>query len=38
VLAARAAMSAAARARAVARFDLQPWLDRHRVVFEALLA
>jgi len=27
----------AARTRAVERFDLRPWLDRHRAVFEALL-
>jgi glycosyltransferase involved in cell wall biosynthesis len=29
--------SGAARLRAVARFDLQPWLQRHREVFEAQL-
>jgi glycosyltransferase involved in cell wall biosynthesis len=27
----------AARARAVERFDLKPWIDRHREVFETLL-
>jgi glycosyltransferase involved in cell wall biosynthesis len=33
-----AGMSAAARQRAVDRFDLRPWIDRHRSVFESLLA
>ena len=28
----------AARARAVAQFDIGPWLDRHRAVFDHLLA
>ena len=28
--------SAAARARAVERFDLRPWVERHRQLFEAL--
>jgi glycosyltransferase involved in cell wall biosynthesis len=28
---------AAARARAVERFDLQPWIDRHRLLFAALV-
>ena len=32
-----ARFSAAARARAVERFDLRPWLRRHRDVFEGLL-
>jgi hypothetical protein len=30
--------SAAARARAVERFSLEPWLDRHREIFERLTA
>lgn len=30
--------SAAARARAVERFDLQPWVERHRRLFEELAA
>ena len=30
------AFSAAARRRAVTRFDLRPWIARHREVFEAL--
>ena len=29
--------SKAARARAVERFDVRPWLRRHRIVFESLL-
>ncbi len=33
----RVAMGRAARARAVERFDLQPWVQRHREVFEELL-
>lgn len=33
-----ATFSAAARERAVGRFDLQPWLRRHREVFEALVS
>jgi glycosyltransferase involved in cell wall biosynthesis len=32
------ARSRAARARAVERFDIAPWLARHRVVFEKLVA
>ncbi len=32
------AMSAAARSRAVERFDIGPWLERHRQVFLSLLA
>ena len=32
------AASAAARSRAVDRFDVNPWLDRHRHVFESLVA
>jgi glycosyltransferase involved in cell wall biosynthesis len=32
-----AAFSAAARSRAVARFDIGPWLDRHRQLFRSLL-
>jgi glycosyltransferase involved in cell wall biosynthesis len=30
--------SKAARARAVARFDVRPWLERHRIVFESLVS
>ena len=30
--------SAAARARAVERFDLQPWIERHRALFADLVA
>ncbi len=37
VLDRRAEFAAAARRRAVAQFDLQPWLDRHRAVFQQLL-
>lgn len=37
VLERRAEFAAAARRRAVERFDLQPWLDRHRAVFTQLL-
>jgi glycosyltransferase involved in cell wall biosynthesis len=37
-LADRARYSAAARARAVERFALEPWLDRHAVLFEELVA
>ena len=33
----RERFSAAARRRAVERLDLQPWLERHRVLFERLL-
>ncbi|MDG1833522.1 MAG: glycosyltransferase family 4 protein, partial [Verrucomicrobiota bacterium] len=33
----RKAMSQAARARAVDRFDIQPWIQRHCEVFEQLL-
>lgn len=29
--------AAAARSRAVERFDLRPWIERHRVVFQELL-
>jgi len=29
--------SSAARQRAVDRFDIEPWLDRHREVFESLV-
>jgi glycosyltransferase involved in cell wall biosynthesis len=36
VLADLAAYSAAARARAVERFALEPWLERHRELFERL--
>jgi glycosyltransferase involved in cell wall biosynthesis len=38
VLAAQAAYSAAARRRAVERFALGPWLDRHALLFDELLA
>jgi len=38
VLAAHATYSAAARRRAVERFALEPWLDRHGELFEDLLA
>lgn len=31
-------LSVAARQRAVARFDIAPWIARHRAVFEALVA
>ena len=31
-----AEQAAAARERAVERFDLQPWVERHRAVFERL--
>ena len=34
----RAAFAVAARARAVERFDIKPWYERHRAVFETLLA
>jgi glycosyltransferase involved in cell wall biosynthesis len=37
VLAERERFAAAARARAVERFALEPWLDRHAELFEALL-
>ena len=30
--------SKAARARAVERFDVRPWLERHKIVFELLLS
>ncbi|MBC8324027.1 MAG: glycosyltransferase family 4 protein [Verrucomicrobia subdivision 3 bacterium] len=33
----RKTMGQAARARAVERFDIQPWIQRHREVFEQLL-
>jgi glycosyltransferase involved in cell wall biosynthesis len=33
----RAAMATHARHRAVARFDIAPWIERHRVVFNDLL-
>jgi hypothetical protein len=33
----REAMGAAARARAVERFDLQHWFARHEAVFRALV-
>lgn len=33
----RGQMSAAARERAVASFDIRHWIDRHRAVFDALL-
>jgi glycosyltransferase involved in cell wall biosynthesis len=36
VMRAREAMSAAARARCVARFDLGAWIDRHRRLFQSL--
>jgi glycosyltransferase involved in cell wall biosynthesis len=32
-----AAMAANARQRAVARFDIAPWIERHRVIFNDLL-
>jgi glycosyltransferase involved in cell wall biosynthesis len=38
VLADLASYSAAARERATRRFDLEPWLDRHRQIFEEVLA
>ena len=38
VLAERPRYSSAARARALAHFALEPWLDRHAEVFEMLLA
>jgi glycosyltransferase involved in cell wall biosynthesis len=28
----------AARARAVEKFDVKPWLERHKIVFERLVA
>jgi glycosyltransferase involved in cell wall biosynthesis len=37
VAADRKRFSEAARRRAVERFDLKPWIERHRVVFEKLL-
>ena len=37
IAAGRDAMAAAARARAVAALDIQPWLARHEAVFGALL-
>jgi len=37
VLAGRDALAAAARARAVERFALRPWLDRHAALFRELL-
>jgi hypothetical protein len=33
----RGAMGPVARARAVERFDIQSWIQRHREVFEQLL-
>lgn len=36
VLASRAVFAEAARRRALERFDIAPWLERHRQVFEAL--
>jgi glycosyltransferase involved in cell wall biosynthesis len=33
----RAEMGAAARQRAVERFDVEPWLDRHTYVFERIV-
>jgi glycosyltransferase involved in cell wall biosynthesis len=36
VLAARSAYAAAARKRAVERFSLEPWLDRHEELFSEL--
>jgi hypothetical protein len=36
VLADLPGFSAAARARAVDRFALEPWLDRHAVIFDEL--
>jgi hypothetical protein len=33
----RDAMGAAARRRAVERFDLEPWFERHGAVFHACL-
>lgn len=38
IIAGRANMSAAARRRAVERFDLQQWLNRHEAVFRDLVA
>jgi glycosyltransferase involved in cell wall biosynthesis len=38
VAASRDRYSRAARDRAVARFDMRPWVDRHRVLFETLLS
>jgi len=38
VLDERPRFAAAARRRAVERFDLRPWLERHRRIFEELLA
>ena len=38
VLADRPAFSEAARAKAEGRFSLEPWLERHRALFEELLA
>lgn len=37
VLAARTERAQAARARAVDRFDIRSWVERHRVVFESLV-
>jgi hypothetical protein len=36
VLADLPSYAAAARARAVERFSLEPWLERHREIFERL--
>jgi glycosyltransferase involved in cell wall biosynthesis len=38
VLAGREELSARARQRAVERFDARPWIERHRQIFEGLLA
>jgi glycosyltransferase involved in cell wall biosynthesis len=38
ILANRARFAAAARDRAVSHFDLEPWIRRHRQVFEGLVA
>ncbi len=33
----QSAMAAASRDRAVAKFDIEPWLDRHNTVFKKLI-
>jgi glycosyltransferase involved in cell wall biosynthesis len=38
VLAERAVYASAARARAVERFSLEPWLDRHSALFSELVS
>jgi glycosyltransferase involved in cell wall biosynthesis len=38
VLADRAAYAAAARARVVERFSLEPWLERHSALFSELVS